>query len=268
MGHFVSNRSMEKAISKSRIFKRLIMLIIGFTVLIGCAAFVLLNLDQTQKPVLVIIGDSNSDQNSQVQVEKWSQIYAFSHDGDVDVHNLSLGGHAVEDFIGTDTFQALTAIADHVGPNQPVFVVTMLGTNNAIMSNKLDTPENFSRNYAILLTDITAILKPKEIIVGSIPPALVRVIPGTKTPTDPGAPKLIPELNRALESWVAAHQLLGHTKLSFVKIMPNSSYVPANSSQYFIADGIHLNPKGQATVYDILSPIIDETLRHYHWQLF
>ncbi len=218
------------------------------------------NMLSQNKPIVVIIGDSNSDPNSITDVQKWSQDYAAAHQQDQVVVNLSLGGHAVEDFNTNDTYQQLLAVAKSAHSNTPIVVITLLGTNNAIMMNKLDTPEQFTINYGNLLVQIEQILHPKAFLIASIPPAYPQE--GNPVPYTPNfkAYKLIDQFNVAVGGWVATTQKINHSALRFVSIMPKASYSATNISTYFIADGIHLNRSTQKIVYDNITPAIEELL--------
>ncbi len=211
---------------------------------------------QSNKPVVVIIGDSNSDINSITDVKKWSQDYAEAHQQNQTVINMAIGGHAVEDFNTSDIYQGLRAVNQSVSPNDQIVVVTLLGTNNAIMMEKIDSPEQFIRNYETLLKEVVSILHPKSILIASIPPAFPAQ--GNIVPYTPNykAYQLIPQFNAALEKWVMLEPKIGTTQLHFVSILPKGAYDVNMLSTYFIDDGIHLNRFAQGIVLQNVDPAI------------
>ncbi len=201
------------------------------------------------KPVVVIIGDSNSDPNSITQVKKWSEDYATEHQDDQTVINFSLGGHAVKDFDTDEEFQIFQNVADEIPPQTQVVVVSLLGTNNAIMREKNDTPEQFTADYSAFLTEVRSILKPNAIFLAAIPPAF----PNPANPLTTYTPNFqayqsIAEFNVTLASWAAAQPQIGSTKLYFLELLPSEAYDPANINTYLINDGIHLNRSSQLIV--------------------
>ncbi len=233
-----------------------ILLLILFSLSLVCIMMVAVN--ENSRPVVIIIGDSNSDVLSQVQVEKWSQQYQLSHPNQTIV-NLAIGGHAIEDFNVPEIYQKLLMVRQNIHPEQPVIVVSLLGTNNAIMSNKIDTPDQLISSYTLFLNQVVAIARPNSVIIGSLPPVIVRKVQ-TKTPTDPRGPQLIHEFNDTLKKWVAIEQKIGAAQLHFVSILPTSAYLPAEATKLLLADGIHLNATGQSLVLANVSLAIETAL--------
>jgi len=213
------------------------------------------------KPVIVIIGDSNSDPNSITQVQKWSQDYAMKHANDQIVINFALGGHAVEDFDNEEELALIQKAADMIPRDSKVVVVSLLGTNNALMAEKVDTPGDFSQNYNLFLRKVQVILKANYIIIGSIPPLYPNPanLLTTYTPNF-NAYKLVDQYNTALENWIQIFPQMGNARLTYVPLFSPAAYDPAKINTYLIDDGIHLNRNSQLAVLDKVEKAIQTVL--------
>ncbi|CAN5308953.1 hypothetical protein BH10PAT2_BH10PAT2_1390 [soil metagenome] len=202
------------------------------------------------KIAVVIIGDSNSDPNSITQVQKWSSDYAMAHKSDAVVFNLAIGGHAVEDFDKPEELALIQKTADMIPRDSKVIVITLLGTNNAIMTEKFDNNQEFTTNYNQFLGKVRVILKPNFILIGSIPPSFPSPSNSLTTYTPNfKAYMLIEQYNQSLASWVAEKAQIGTTKLGFVEILPADAYQAKNINTYLIPDGIHLNRASQIIIF-------------------
>jgi|GEM_PF-2437238 len=213
------------------------------------------------KPVVIIIGDSNSDVQSITQVRKWSQDYALAHQQDKVVLNMAIGGHAVEDFNIEEVFQELKTQVQTLPPQSPILFVTMLGTNNAIMSNKIASPEQFVSNYAKLLQKLVEMTKSDSVIIGSIPPAYP--LPGNQVAYEPNfkAYLLIDQFNIELENWVKMQKKIGTATLTFVPILPKEAYGVERIADFLIFDGVHLNQSAQEIVGERINSAVESALK-------
>lgn len=214
------------------------------------------------KPVVVIVGDSNSDPQSITQVKKWSEDYAEAHKKDQVVVNYSVGGHAAEDFTDEELFLNLKALSKTIPPDSPVILITFLGTNNAIMANKLQTPENYVATYGLFLEKISAIIQPKYIVLTLLPPTFPNPDVKVPFPMNLEAAPMIGGFNIALADWIQKQPYLENgAHLKLVSILPNEAYEAQYKDTYLLNDGVHLNRTAQLIIFQKINALVNELVQ-------